>query len=389
VEIHSINLQSFVLNNALAPSLERRYGDYYILWFSPSNTYSVVDNTFKLILDLYLDSDDTTSFRQELNQISVDDTVLIAEQLDHYLKTCHTQTASAMDPSITFNPSYRQCSKVYAYNDVYFTVYYESPLIEKAFHPAIAHLELTDTNAQGTTYAIYIDKGALCLFEEEQLLVSAPKRDYHLAQGAFKMALFNLVHNTVESDWLATIHGSTITDGKSAILFIGNSGSGKSTLCSLLVAHGFTVLADDISPLLKADGHIYYNPSAISIKEKAFNILEPLIPELTTLPKVNFNSTKGVLKYIPCPPPLQQHYPCKTMVLVNYTPNSETVLESISVKDALETFIPDSWLHPGKEHAQSFLGWLSELSFYKLTYSDIEEMKTTVSELFKNYNRLS
>jgi ABC-type cobalamin/Fe3+-siderophores transport system ATPase subunit len=216
-----------------------------------------------------------------------------------------------------------------------------------------------------------------------------PKADYHFIQGKFHMEVANLIHNKSESDWLGTLHGSTITDGQSSMMFIGNSGSGKSTLCSLLVAHGYHLVADDISPLAKENGHIYYNPAAISIKEKAFKVLEPLLPELNALPEITFNPAKGVLKYLPCKQPKQLHYPCETLVLVNYTPNSETLLELISVKEALETIIPDSWLHPGKDHAQAFLNWLDQLNFYKLTYSDTKEMIETVSELFKQQNHHS
>ena len=95
-------------------------------------------------------------------------------------------------------------------------------------------------------------------------------------QGKFIMQLLCTIHDKEEKDWISTFHGSTITDGNSSILFVGESGKGKSTLCALLTANGFDLLADDVSPLLSHNKCIYHNPSAISIKEGAINVLQQL-----------------------------------------------------------------------------------------------------------------
>lgn len=80
-----------------------------------------------------------------------------------------------------------------------------------------------------------------------------------------------------------------MTDNQTSILFIGNSGSGKSTISSLLVANGYYLLADDVSPMLADNKAIYYNPNGISIKEGAANVLRPIIKDFDTLPVVDFN----------------------------------------------------------------------------------------------------
>ncbi|WP_370390784.1 hypothetical protein [uncultured Winogradskyella sp.] len=377
------------MKNALAPNLHYDFGDYYVLWYSRSNSYSVVGSEFKAILDAYLSCDTITDFQNQLNALSKAEAKNIATQLSNYLEACNHNQDSLPLSTMVFEEGHRQLSKSYKIGDSCFNLHADNQKVLNALHPSLAHYEIPFTEHSDTTFDVYLTADHINLFQDKMVLRSVPKADYHFIQGKFHMEVANLIHNKHESDWLGTIHGSTITDGQSSIMFIGNSGSGKSTLCSLLVAHGYHLVSDDISPLGKADGHIYYNPAAISIKEKAFKVLEPFLPELKTLPEITFNPAKGVLKYLPCKQPNQLHYPCQTLVLVNYTPDSETLLEAISIKEALETIIPDSWLHPGIEHAQAFLDWLGQLNFYKLTYGAMEEMIETVSELFKKQNHLS
>ena len=145
------------------------------------------------------------------------------------------------------------------------------------------------------------------------------------------------IYEKEESDWLGTFHGSTITDDKTSILFIGESGSGKSTLSSILVANGFYLLADDVSPMLAENTLIYHNPNGISLKAGATEVLKPLIDNFEDIPITEFNTFKGPLRYLASPKPPKNYYPCKSIVLVNYTPNAKTELLEISVKEILET----------------------------------------------------
>ena len=219
------------------------------------------------------------------------------------------------------------------------------------------------------------------------LVTAIPKRNYHLLQGKFVMQLLSLIHHKEEEAWLGTFHGSTMSDGKNAVLFVGNSGKGKSTLCALLSANGFELVADDVSPMLYEDRQIYYNPSAISIKEGAFEILQPLIDGFEQIPETLFNTSKGKLKYVPCKAPSNISYPCKSIIMVNYEKGAETQLKPISEKLLLETLIPESWLSPNPHYAEQFLEWLKSVYFYKLTYSDTKSVVQTVQSHFKGLGK--
>ena len=377
------------MNTNLAPIHETFFGDYWVLWFAISNSYSINSPEFKLLLDSYLASGTKDEFLATLSDdVSNVDKEHISETLLKYLKDCNRLTSAQNKSLVVLDTSKRQISKHYNFGYKTVQIYFDSELVLKTIHPAISQYCVEIYNEVYTTFDIYLENDDLCLFMDEQLISCVPKKDYHHIQGKFIMQLLCTLHNKTEQDWIGTLHGSTITDGKSSILFVGKSGKGKSTLCALLASNGFDLLADDVSPILSDDQHIYYNPSAISIKKGAFNILQPIVKNFETLRLVNFNKSKGNLKYIPCNKPYKDHYPCRAIILVNYTPDSKTKLEDISVKAILETIIEDSWLSPNPMHAKQFLNWLKNVKLYQLNYSDTASMTTEVSKLFKRLNKL-
>ncbi|WP_344714653.1 hypothetical protein [Winogradskyella damuponensis] len=378
------------MNTNLAPTYKKMFGDHWILWYTISNSYSIIEPEFKLLLDSYLESNSTIDFSATISDsidVSNDLTYNISETLFNYLKDCNRPYSPPIIPLIPLDKSYRNISKQYNFEGKTIQIYYNSELVLKTVHPALAYCCIKSSDVALATFDIYLKDEDLYLFKNECLISRVSKHDYHLIQGKFIMQLLCTLHDKQESDWICTFHGSTITDGNSSILFIGESGKGKSTLCALLAANGFDLLADDVSPLLSKDKHIYYNPLAISIKKGAFNVLEPIVSDFDSLPLVKFNKTKGDLKYIPCEKPKNNHYPCHAIILVNYKPKAGTSLEKVSVKTILETIIPESWLSPNPKHAKQFLDWLTDIDMYQLTYSNTKSVTTEISKLFKQLNK--
>lgn len=374
------------MNNSLAPTYERQIGEHWVLWYSKSNSYSVVESSFKNYLDSYLKAETIGDFKRDCN-IDSFEVKAIASTINNYLKDCNISIAPSIDEHVSIDTSYRNIIKQYFIKGKSINIYFCSEKVLKTIHPAIAHLEVDTSNSAETIFDIYLKDEQLYLFKDQQLITKAAKKDYHLIQGKFIMQLLCNIHNNREGNWISTFHGSTITDGKSSILFIGKSGKGKSTLCALLTANGYNLLADDVSPMLSKNKCIYHNPSAISIKEGAFNLLQPLVDNFNALPNIQFNKAKGLIKYLPCKNPKKDYYPSNTVVMVNYKSESETILEDISVKTMLETLIPESWLSPNPLHARQFLDWLETLNLYKLTYSDTDKVTLKISELFQELNK--
>lgn len=364
------------------------YGEYWVLWYAASNSYSIIDSSFKTLLDFYLKSDTVDAFKAK---VSVDNPVsnpyTIAETICNYLEDCNKSPSPPKVKPIVIDTSNRRILRQYVILGKTIQIYFDSELVLKTIHPTLAHLSTGPIEFVHTAFDIYLKDEQLYLFKDEQLISCVPKKEYHLIQGKFIMQLLCAIHEKEEADWIGTFHGSTITNGESSILFVGESGKGKSTLCALLCANGFDLLADDVSPMLSKDKNIYHNPSAISIKEGAFNVLQPLVNNFDNLPIVKFNKTKGPLKYMPCNDPVKNHYPCHAIILVNYKSMSETILESVSIKTLLETLIPESWLSPNPLHAKQFLDWLETVDIYKLTYSNTQSVTLEITELFQQLNK--
>jgi len=373
------------LNTALAPVEQLLIGDFWVLWYEQSNTYSIVNTEFKLLLDEYLVSESKTQF---LNSLYLEEDKelqnKITENLFSYLQDCNSPySIPTTSNSISLDKTQRYISKQYTFKNKTIQVHYCSELVSKTIHPSISHYCNNSKSKVDVIFDIYLKEDHLHLFKNEELISYVPKKDYHYIQGKFIMQLLCELHDKKEDDWIGSLHGSTITDENNAILFIGKSGKGKSTLCALLANTDLKLLADDVSPLHSKDQNIYYNPSAISIKQGAFKLLNPLVNNFDKLPIVNFNKTKGNLKYLPCTKPKQNYYPCRTIILVNYKPESKTLLEPVSIKTILETIIEDSWLSPKAKHAKQFLNWLKNMKLYQLTYSDTTCVTKEVSNLFK------
>lgn len=372
------------MNTTFAPTYELLIGDYWLLWYLDSNSYSVVDNSFKETLDHYLESNSIEDFKHAVGlNTGIQDTKALSNHVEDYLKNCNKTIKKPELPSTDIDISQRCIIRHYRINAQRIHIQFGSESILNIIHPAIAHLSIETSAAATTRFDIYIKDNLLYLYKNKRLITAVPKRDYHLIQGKFIMHLLCTIHHNEEKDWIGTFHGSTITDGHDSILFVGASGKGKSTLCALLCANGFDLLADDVSPMLSKNRHMYHNPSAISLKAGAHDLLRPLTPDFDKLPSIIVNKTKGPITYVPCANPKEAHYPCQTIVLVNYKSNADTHLERVSIKTLLQTLIPDSWISQEPLHAKQFIDWLYTVDIYKLTYSDTQSVTAEVSQLFK------
>ncbi len=373
----------------LAPTYKKQIGEYWILWFKTSNTYSVVNCGFELLLTVFIESESPESFKKTLQIDGVYDEENHSElttTITNYLKNCNAFEPYKTPEAIPLDISKQNITKTYRIHNTTLKVNYDiAPVMDKV-HPALAHLEAPSASQEiDITFDVYTKDKKLFLYENSNLITCVPNKDYHLLQGKFITYIFGAIHHKKETDWIGTFHGSTIADGNTAIMFVGLSGKGKSTLTTLLAAHGLELVTDDVSPLLAENMEIYNNPSAISVKKGAFKILEPLIPNFENLPAVMFNTQKGFIKYVPFTNQTKLHYPCKAIISVNYQPNAKTALDKANIQDILETLIPDSWLQHNPIYAEKFLNWLGNLEFYQLTYSKTEEALKTVNTLFKGY----
>ncbi|WP_452218509.1 hypothetical protein [Lacinutrix undariae] len=373
------------MNYNLAPILIKKHGEHWILWYQSSNSYTVIDKAFKVTLNAFFEAKTSNEFQDSLeNTMSATDKEIITSHIENYLKSCNQKTPEIPTTQANFKTNKARIKNDYTINKHRLQVCYSSQKLKNIIHPSISHLETETTATVKAKIDIYLANGELHLFKDEELIIKVPQHQYHRIQGKFVMLMLCTFYNNTEADWIATLHGSTISNNDAAILLMGESGKGKSTLTTLLATHGFQLVADDVSPLNADTTNIHHNPAAVSIKHGAFKRIKPFVPNFKNLATSNYNPEKGEIKYVPFPTPKQHNYPCCAIVMVNYKKDADTVVEAVAIDKVLQTLIPDSWISPNPIHAEQFLNWLKSLNLYQLTYSNTNSGIAAITDIFKS-----
>ncbi len=376
------------MKTELIPKHTQKVGDNFVVWFESSNSYVVISPDLHFLLTRYFESKDKDDFLQELqmsSNISTKEAKAYYTELSVFLEDI-TTAPQAQEHTLPFNAIPNpNISKVYAFGDINIQINYASEKVLQLIHPYLHHAladSLVSTNA---VFDIFNDDGLLYLFKNKSFIGSYETTNFHFLQGKFAMELVTSIYNNSESDWLATFHASTVCNDKEAIMIIGDSGNGKSTLSAVLMAHGFDLLADDFTPMLAENQHVYRFPAAISIKKGAFNVIETLFDDFRVIEPQISSSKHTVVKYLPPSTPFKsshKHFECHKLVMVKYSSDAESQLRECPPEKFLQTFIPDSWISPQPNHSKQFLNWLKDLKFYELTYNYNDFAVAKFKELF-------
>ena len=371
------------------PSLSKQIKEQQLLWFSASNSYIIVDKQINKLINLFVSTPKKSNFISAVSEttgVSPSQSELFYDEINQLLSNSVFNEEKST-PTIYFDISFRTYSETYIVNGTTLQVNYSHKSVKELLHPQIAHLS-SKKPATNTPFIfdVFYANNSLYFYKNTVLVDSYDEKNYHVLQGNFCMQLLCIMHEKTEDEWMGTIHASTVTNEKEAILVIGKSGKGKSTFTAHAMAAGMNLVADDLSPILAKNKHVYTYPGAISIKSGAFESLSKIIPSFDQLPLVFKGQEKGSVKFVV---PFQkastkQNYPCKKMVSICYNPQSKTELKEIAFSKAMEIFVPDSWISPKEVHAKEFLNWIEQLSFYELTYSNTTEALEVFSKLFKS-----
>lgn len=371
------------------PSLSKQIKSQQLLWLRSSNSYLIVDERINELINLFVSNTEKTDFMSAASEVigvSHSQSEIYYDEISQLFSTDsfsdkkNTQTRS-------FDASLREYSETYNVGGMDLQVNYSHKSVKELIHPQIAHLVCEKSvKTNQIVFDIFYANNTLYFYKNSALIDSYKEKNYHVLQGNFCMQLLCVIHKKTEDEWMGTIHASTVTNEKEAILVIGKSGKGKSTFTAHAMAAGMNLVADDFSPILAKNKHVYTYPGAISIKSGAFESLSKIISGFDNLPLVFKGKEKGSVKFVV---PFQnsstkQSYPCKKMVSIHYKPDSKTELKSIAFSKAMEIFVPDSWISPKEVHAKEFMNWIEDLSFYELTYSNTEEALEVFSKLFKS-----
>ncbi|WP_353779892.1 hypothetical protein [Winogradskyella sp. 3972H.M.0a.05] len=376
------------MNKLQAPKYIRKIGDLTIVWFENTNNYILLDNILAVIFDLFLQSNSEIEFiEKSINYHNISSSSAKHYFYDFQQLLNENSLKESNEGQKTINTT---CSKefypseLYRYNKKVFRINYASDKVKLLIHPLLEHLCIKSEFTPSTiVFSIDHLDNKLSLYQDDELIIQYPQRDYHMIQGKFAMLLINFLHHKYEEDWIGTFHGSTISDGKKAVLLVGNSGSGKSTFAALSMHNGYKLVADDISALLSENLNIYSYPAGISIKEGSYNVLKDYFSDLDTYNTHNLNPSKGKIRYLPSRDYIDKHcYSCNTILWINYRDGEKTNLEIIPKEEVLKFLIPESWLSPKPDNAKRFLDWLETIDCYKITYSNNKDVGDILKEVF-------
>ncbi|SNR30155.1 hypothetical protein SAMN06265371_10111 [Lutibacter agarilyticus] len=380
------------MKNNLAPTYSQIIDQHFIHWFQKSNSYIIINEVLNNYLTNYFTAKNKSDFifkvasTEKLKNENLE-AEAIYNDISLFLEEQNKPLSLNEAKENEFDNSYRNYKESYQINKHTVEIYFSSEKIKQYIHPQLMHLCGISKNKKTTIFDIYEQHNNLHLFKNEKFIGSYEPTNYHLLQGRFVMELLCVLHNTKEHDWLGTFHASTVSNGKEAIMLVGDSGNGKSTFCSLLMASGLDLMADDITPILSKNKEVYHYPAAISIKQGAFEMLTNYIPHFNKFDSFDSGTKKGLLKYIPPQQHFEntiQHLPCTKIVYVKYDSLASTSLIKTGADKVLQTLIPDSWVSPQHKNAKQFLNWLENLSYYELNYSDNNKAIEFFKQLFSN-----
>ena len=364
------------MNETLAPTMVEHVNKHVILWFQKSNQYIVSTSSTYKVIATFLSAEDSHHFKQLVlkSGFTNEQANQFLTEIPNFLEDCNKPVENSQPDPVEFEGNQRNISCEYDIDTFRLLVHYDSDELKQLIHPPLEHLEVLKLNSD-CIFDIFEKGNKIYFFRNENFVCSWVKKEYHLFQGKFIISLLCSLHNNEEDDWIGTFHASAVTKSNKTAMIIGDSGMGKSTFTALLLGNGYEILSDDIVPILAKDSCLYPYPGGISIKQGAFDVLKSKLPKFEKLREHYINPYKGYVKYLNAPKSKGYlvGYPCSVIVLIEYKKNSKTIIKNISIADALEILIPQSWISPKVSNAKKFMNWLKTISFYKLTYSNSDE----------------
>ena len=353
-----------------------------IVWLKKSNKYLVLNsNTLALIKKKScLSSKDFLTLITE--SLHVD--VYIAKKINKDISELLLEAKElVLKQNIKHPDPIKPCQLInyYSFNNTIIKVGFDSEETKSLIHQKYRHLVVDHVNSYDVEYSVFNSDHSLFIYKNNQIVGSWDSTQLHEFQGKFSMELICSFYNKTEHDWMGVFHASTISKNNRSIMFTGDSGNGKSTLVSILMANGYNVIADDFSPILRSDFKTYCFPSAISIKEKSFNLIEQLYPDFINYNEYYINELKGNVKYLP-PISKETSANCSSVIWVKYAEGTESSMKKVSIQDALKKILPDAWISNKEVNAKAFLKWIEKTAFYELNYSDNNKLIDIINSFF-------
>jgi hypothetical protein len=167
------------------------------------------------------------------------------------------------------------------------------------------------------------------------------------AEGLVPMVKHALVAEAVNRHGFALyVHGAMLRSGDSALLLPAAPGSGKTCLSLALAAAGFDWHTDEMVLLAGEDLRAQGVPACPCVKEPAWPLVEPFVPELRAR-RVHRRADGKTVRYPPPPcdprdPALARSWPVRWIVFPRYAAGGGTRLLRLDRVEALRRLLAET-----------------------------------------------
>ena len=348
----------------------------YLFWFEESNKYLTCNlSIFNLLQNEIkrrhkLQNIDDIS--KNLPKIESEIKNLLDELLRPVKKNKHI-SSKLSQKEFTINKNYKFNNKVLKFS-------FENKSMLELVHPKFEHLECKNEGKKN--FKICREKELISFFIDDRYVGGYNKNQMHELQGKISMEMTSFFYNKKEDDWIGVFHGSTLNKGNKSIMLTGESGSGKSSLTLILSSNGFSLVADDFSPISNDMKH-YKFPAAISVKKGFYDYANKLSKDFLKKKEYLVDKNKGKFKYYSLDiDDRSNSHNCNYIIDVKYGKHLKNNISMSTKGKALQKLLPESWLSRIFNNSKKFYQWIHNSNFYELTYNDNKKAIELINNIF-------
>ena len=348
----------------------------YLFWFEESNKYLTCDFSIYNLLHDEIKRRDKLQNREHISKNLSNIELEIKNLLDELLKPLKK---NKHNPSILSQTKFA-INKNYIFNNKVLKFSFENKSMFELIHPKFEHLVCKDKGEKN--FKIFREKDLISFFIDDRYIGSYNKNQMHELQGKISMEMTSYFYNKKEEDWIGVFHGSTLNKGNKSIMLTGESGSGKSSLTLILSSNGYSLVADDFSPISNEMKH-YKFPGAISVKKGFYSYANNLSKNFIKKEEYLVDKNKGKFKYFCLDIDNKPNsHNCNYIIDVKYGKHLKNNISMSTKGKAIQKLLPESWISETYNNSKKFYQWIHNSNFYELTYNDNKKAIELINNIF-------
>ena len=373
------------------PYIQKKIGSRHFVWFQNSNRYIQLEEpawfVFRKVAKRCKPATIIADFITRYGLSAEESAVFVGDirsEIENLNQPDNTQIRMEKVPDelnkINFTPysvhRYRLGNKLIEFC-------YETPVFEHYLHPLIGHLETAETGDAMPLFELFGARERIVFRYNGEAKGIWSNGETHLVKGLIFMFLINVMHDKTDTDWLMTVHASAITNGLKTILFSAPPGHGKTTMAALLQSRGYQLISDDFVPIERNSFKAYPFPIAMSVKQGSMEVLGTLFPALEQK-GLNYISPEKIVRYFTP----ESHsdvssaaFPVREFVFIEYNSSVDFEWKKLDPGNAIKQLLDQAWIVPDQGNAAFLFEWITQVSFFQLTYSDNEMALDTIINL--------